>query len=62
MRLAGATIATPTACSRGPAFRIVMRLSRLGSAVAFDVEVCPEHHRELAQSPHYVESSVLPGA
>ena len=62
MTMAGAPVGPLRACSARPGFRIAMRLSRLGSAVAFDVEVCGAHQRVLRHSPHFAGSTALPGA
>jgi hypothetical protein len=59
MYLAGAELSRPDECAQRRRFRIAMRLSGLGHAVAFNAAVCSAHRLDLRASPYYVESSEL---
>ena len=56
---AGALVDVTDPCVRPTEFRVVMRLSKLGYAAVFDVDVCPDHYQTLRRSPYHVTSNGL---
>jgi hypothetical protein len=56
---AGALVDVIDPCLGEPAYRVVMRLSKLGYAAVFDVNVCPAHYDFLSRSPYHVTSNPL---
>jgi hypothetical protein len=56
---AGALVDAIDPCAGPPAYRVVMRLSKLGYSAVFDVTVCGDHYDALRRSPYHIASNPL---